>query len=139
MENIRLAVQVQVSMTWVQPPWAREDRNGAMAPLWQYPGERDDALTVSDGEVSEEGDGRYGSCVICLERKATRILWDCGHVITCGKCTRQLFRLGHLNGVTVTCPQCRRRVWDTRRVYPASWGSESWVTDTRVGALEAGS
>ena len=84
MENIRLAVQVQVSMTWAQPPWAEEDGNGTMVPLWQYPGEGDDAQTVSDGEASEEGDGRYGSCVICYERDATRILWDCGHIITCG-------------------------------------------------------
>ena len=123
-ENIRLAVQVQVSMWWSQPPWAGVDGNGTRVPLWQYPGQGDDAHTVSDGESSEEGDGRHGKCVICYTRNATRILWDCGHIITCGKCTRELFRLGRLNGVRVTCPQCRKRVWDTRRAFPVSLGTE---------------
>ena len=125
MENIRLAVQVQVSMTWAQPPWAEEDGTGTTVPLWHYPGQGDDAHTVSDGEESDEGDGRHGLCVICYARNATRILWDCGHIITCGKCTRELFRLGYLNGVRVTCPQCRRRVWDTRRTYPTSRVTET--------------
>ena len=123
-ENIRLAVQVRVSMWWSRPPWAGVDGSGTRVPLWQYPGQGDDAHTVSDGESSEEGDGRHGTCVICCERNATRILWDCGHIITCGKCTRELFRLGLLNGVRVTCPQCRKRVWDTRRAFPVSLGTE---------------
>ena len=122
-ENIRLAVRVQVAMWWSQPPWAGVDGNGTRVPLWQYPGQGDDAHTVSDGESSEEGDGRHGKCVICYDRWATRILWDCGHIITCGKCTRELFRLGLLNGVRVTCPQCRQRVWDTRRAFPVSLGT----------------
>ena len=125
MANIRLAVQVQVSMTWAQPPWAEEGGTGTTVPLWHYPGQGEDAHTVSDGEESDGGDGRHGLCVICYSRNATRILWDCGHIITCGKCTRELFRLGHLNRVRVTCPQCRRRVWDTRRSWPTSRATET--------------
>ena len=123
-DDIRLAVRVRVSMWLSQPPWAGVDGDGVRVPLWQYPGQGDDAHTVSDGESSEEGDGRHGKCAVCYARNATRILWDCGHIITCGKCIRELFRLGRLNGVRVTCPQCRKRVWDTRRAFPVSLGTE---------------
>ena len=122
-DNIRLAVQVQASIIWARPPWAGGNGHRARIPPWQYPGLGDDVHAVSDGEESEEGDGRHGPCVICCERNATRIIWDCGHIVTCGKCVRELFRLGRANGVSVTCPQCRKRVWDTRRAFPVSLGT----------------
>ena len=115
--NTTIAVQVQVALTWTLSNVAGEDRTGLMALRGQHPEEGEGTLVVSDTEGSEEGDGRFGTCAICLDRSATRAMYDCGHIATCGKCTRALFRVAHQTRRAVKCPCCRATVWDATRLY----------------------
>ena len=115
--NSRVAVQVQVALTWTLSNVEGEDRTGLMAPRGQHPEEGEGTLVVSDTEGSEEGDRRFGICAICLDRSATRAMYDCGHIATCGKCTRALFRVARLAGRLVKCPCCRATVRDATRLF----------------------
>ena len=86
------------------------------------------SATAAIGEENEEGE--VGSCVVCLDGKATWVFEACGHRCICKACARKQKEkmLGSSSGsarkrgrkkggaVTVTCPLCRAET----RVVPCS-------------------
>jgi len=54
---------------------------------------------------------KEGCCVICLEKPADTVLYQCGHLCCCTQCGRMLKADGH------HCPVCRAEVKDILRIY----------------------
>lgn len=55
-----------------------------------------------------------GNCVICTEDKIDSVIYSCGHMISCFKCSMNLKQKGH------NCPVCRAPIKDVLRTYKSS-------------------
>jgi len=76
---------------------------------------------VPAAQVQRSGPVRTGQCLICLDGKAEIVVYRCGHLCMCHKCS---LTLPH-HQTTVTCPVCRAPIVDLIRVYDLGNGSNT--------------
>jgi hypothetical protein len=68
--------------------------------------EKSTSASLSRSQPSNEG-----KCVICTEENIDSVLYACGHMCSCFKCSYNLKQKGH------NCPVCRAPIKDVLRAY----------------------